>query len=54
VAGHSYQLQTCTDLAAGSWLNIGEPVAGDGTPIVFETPYDPAEPRRFYRVLISR
>jgi cellulose 1,4-beta-cellobiosidase len=54
VAGHGYQLQTSTDLAPGSWLNVGEPVFGDGSPIVFETPYDLAEPRRFYRILISR
>ena len=54
VAGHGYQLQTSTDLAAGSWQNVGDPVFGDGSPIVFETPYDPAEPRRFYRILISR
>ena len=54
VAGHTYQLQTSTDLAAGSWQNVGDPVLGDGAPIVFETPYDPTEPRRFYRVLISR
>jgi fibronectin type 3 domain-containing protein len=54
VAGHSYQLQTSTDLATGSWQNVGEPVLGDGAQIVFETPYDPAEPRRFYRILISR
>ncbi len=54
VAGHSYQLQTCTDLAAGPWQNLGDPVFGDGAPIVFETPYDPADPRRFYRILISR
>ena len=54
VAGHSYQLQTSTDLAAGSWLAVGDPVSGDGSPIVFETPYDPADPRRFYRILISR
>ena len=54
VAGHVYQLQTCTDLVAGSWQNVGDPVFGDGEPIVFETPYDPAEPRRFYRVLVTR
>jgi fibronectin type 3 domain-containing protein len=54
VAGHTYQLQTSTDLAAGSWQNVGDPVMGDGLPLVFETPYDPAEPRRFYRILISR
>ena len=54
VAGHSYQLQTSTDLAAGSWFDLGDPVPGTGSPLVFETPYDPAEPRRFYRVLITR
>ena len=54
VAGHVYQLQTTTDLATGGWLDVGEPVVGDGEPIVFETPYDPAEPRRFYRVLVGR
>jgi hypothetical protein len=53
-AGHTYQLQTTTDLAAGSWFDVGDPVAGTGTPLVFETPYDPAELRRFYRVLITR
>jgi fibronectin type 3 domain-containing protein len=54
VAGHTYQLQTSTDLAAGSWLDVGEPVMGDGSPIVFETPYNPSEPRRFYRILATR
>ncbi len=54
VAGHSYQLQTCTDLASGSWFEVGDPVDGTGEPLVFETPYDPAEPRRFYRILVSR
>ena len=54
VPGHSYQLQTCTDLASGLWLDVGEAVSGDGTPVIFETPYDPAEHRRFYRILITR
>ena len=54
VAGHSYQLQTTTDLVSASWFDVGEPVSGDGAAILFETPYDPAEPRRFYRVLITR
>ncbi len=54
VAGHGYQLQTTTDLASGSWQAVGDPVFGDGAAIVFETPYDPSEPRRFYRILISR
>ncbi len=54
VPGHSYQLQTSTDLASGSWQAVGDSVFGDGSAIVFETPYDSAEPRRFYRILISR
>ncbi len=54
VAGHSYQLQTCTDLASDPWQDVGDPVLGDGAPVVFETPYDPAEPRRFYRILVTR
>ena len=54
MAGHSYQLQTSTDLAAGPWLDVGAPVSGDGAPIVFETPYDSAEPCRFYRILVTR
>jgi fibronectin type 3 domain-containing protein len=54
VAGHSYQLQTSTGLASSSWQNVGEPVFGNGAPIVFETPYNPAQPRRFYRIQITR
>ena len=54
VAGHSYQLQTTTNLATGPWVNVDDPVVGDGTAIVFETPYDSAEPRRFYRIFINR
>ena len=54
VAGHVYQLQTSTVLATGAWQDLGDPTIGDGTPLVFETPYDPAEPRRFYRILVSR
>jgi hypothetical protein len=54
VAGHSYQLQTTTDLAAGTWLDVGDPVLGTGSPIQFSTPYDSAEPRRFYRIQITR
>jgi len=54
VPGHFYQLQTSTDLATGSWDDVGEPVSGTGAPITFSTPYDPAEPRRFYRILVTR
>jgi hypothetical protein len=33
--------------------DAGEPVIGDGSPLVFETPYNSVWPRRFYRILIA-
>ena len=53
VLGRTYQLQTRTDLTAGQWTDVGGSVPGDGNPITFDAPYDPDEPRRFYRVLIA-
>jgi hypothetical protein len=54
VVGHTYQLQSCDDLAAGEWANIGDPIAGNGAALEFIAPYDPAEPRGFYRIVITR
>ncbi|MEO7341728.1 MAG: hypothetical protein ABI073_12685 [Luteolibacter sp.] len=54
VPGHNYQLQTTTNLGTGSWLDEDEPVPGDGAPIIFGAPYDPAEPHRFHRILVTR
>jgi hypothetical protein len=54
VPGHLYQLQTSTDLSTGSWFDVGDPVQGSGEPIQFSTPYDPSEPRRFYRIVVTR
>jgi hypothetical protein len=54
VVGHNYQLQTSTDLATDTWLDLGDPVEGTAAPIQFVTPRDTAEPRRFYRILITR
>ena len=54
VPGHSYQLQTCSDLLSGPWLDVGDPVDGTGAPLQFSTPYNPAEPSRFYRIVITR
>ena len=53
VVGHSYQLQSTTSLASGSWQNVGNPVPGNGSPLVFELPFNLAEPRRFYRIFIG-
>ena len=54
VIGHTYRLQTIDDLATGTWTDLSEPVAGTGAVIGFTTPYNPIDPRRFYRILISR
>jgi regulation of enolase protein 1 (concanavalin A-like superfamily) len=54
VPGHHYRLQTTTDLGSDSWQDVGEPIAGDGGPIAFEAPHADTEPRRFYRIQITR
>ncbi len=54
VLGHLYQLQTCTDLVAGIWIDLGDPVPGTGAPLEFVTPFDPSERARFYRILVTR
>jgi autotransporter-associated beta strand protein len=54
VAGHSYQLQYCDDLAAGTWQNYGAPQVGDSANLQFNLPVTPGQPRRFYRVQITK
>ena len=54
VPGHKYQLQTCTDLTAGQWSDLDDPVFGNGSAIVIQEPYDSIQPRRFYRLFITR
>jgi len=47
--GRLYQLQYATSLPAG-WANLGPPIPGTGTNVVF-TDSVLREPRRFYRVV---
>ncbi len=49
---HSYQLETARGLA-GSWEERADPVVGDGNPLRFEIPANPADDARFFRVRIS-
>jgi hypothetical protein len=51
--GHTYRLQTTTSLG-GTWTDLGDPVLGTGSVLVFAAPYTAAEPSRFYRIHISR
>ena len=53
VAGRSYQLQYSESMAAGSWLNLGAAVNGDGNNLVISTPYAAGVPRRFYRLVLE-
>ena len=51
--GRFYQLQQSGAPAAGTWRNIGSPVAGGDAPIAFAAPGGAASPRHFYRVGVS-
>ena len=48
-----YQVQSRTNLTAGPWLNLGDPMLGTDGPLAFEHAVSPAEPRRFYRLLVQ-
>ncbi len=48
-----YQVQSRTNLTAGPWLNLGDPMLGTDSPLAFEHAVSPAEPRRFYRLLVQ-
>ena len=51
--GHLYQLQRCTDLAGGVWTDLGAPQSGTGGTLVFADALVAADPRVFYRVVVS-
>ena len=53
LAGHVYQLQRTTDLAAGPWTNSGDPQPGTGAALVFTDTPTPSDPRVFYRVVVA-
>jgi hypothetical protein len=49
-AGFSYQLQTRTNLAAGSWIDLGVPIAGYDGFLALSHPNGAGNQQRFYRV----
>jgi len=53
VAGRCYQLQCSDTMASGSWQNLGPLRVGDGSRLDISTPYNQAEPRRFYRLALD-
>jgi hypothetical protein len=55
VTGHSYQLQSTTDLASGNWQNVPGSTAqsGNGGPLQFAATVTPSVPASFFRIVIS-
>lgn len=53
VPGRTYRLQRTDGLAPVDWQPFAGPVAGTGTPLVFDDPDWSLFPARFYRVLIE-
>ena len=53
VAGRAYQLEYSDSMTSGTWHALGAVRVGDGTPLAITTPYDPALPRRFYRLALT-
>jgi autotransporter-associated beta strand protein len=55
VAGHTYQLQTSSNLGSGSWTNIGSAQAGTGGNLILNVNVNPSTaPSGFYRILIRQ
>ncbi|MGA2281541.1 MAG: YDG domain-containing protein, partial [Verrucomicrobiota bacterium] len=52
VTGQTYQLQYKDNLAAATWILLGSPVVGTGSPIIVTNGLG-ASPQRFFRVVIS-
>ncbi len=49
--GLRYQLQSATNLIAPTWVNVGSPVTGAGTPLTNDFSVG-AEPSKFFRLLL--
>ncbi len=51
-AGFLYQLQQCEGLEVGSWINVGDPIPGDGVEHVL-APGAATAPRCFFRLVVT-
>lgn len=52
VPGTTYQLETSTSLAPGTWTTAGDPVTADGATTVLTHPNGAGDTRRFYRARV--
>ncbi|MFO1476520.1 MAG: hypothetical protein U1F98_07705 [Verrucomicrobiota bacterium] len=50
---HAYQVQSTTDLASGSWSNLGAIQSGLTGVLTITNPIPPGVPRQFFRALES-
>jgi hypothetical protein len=50
--GALYQLQYATNLNQSIWSNIGGPISATNSTLGLETDSNPADPQRFYRVVL--
>ena len=53
LAGRVYTLQRSDELPGATWQDVGAPQAGTGADLIFNDGYDPALPKRFYRVRLT-
>ena len=51
--GRSYQLQSAPSLSTRDWLNVSGPVAGHDAWVTNSSFISPAEPQRYYRLVIG-
>jgi probable HAF family extracellular repeat protein len=51
-AGFFYQLQQCQGLESGGWINVGDPIPGDGVEHIL-TPGATGTPRCFFRLVVT-
>lgn len=50
VPGASYQLETRSDLAGGTWVSLGNPIVATASATTISTPANPPAGRAFYRL----
>jgi hypothetical protein len=53
VVGRRYQLQTSVSTLAGSWVDVGSPVTGNGGPMVMQIPHEASSRQKFFRLALD-
>jgi hypothetical protein len=53
MSGVPYQLQYTTDLSTLNWINLGTPITVTNG-VIATSDNNPADPQRFYRVILAQ